>query len=145
MNILRIRGTAMSFLDFAFLIIIIIMFAVIIATLYHSVSIRSKDVDLSILPAMVTNQLRELSDERHAEFLEEYKRRCKSTGIAYLLWFIGCHYAYVRKWGILALFWLTAGGMSLWAFIDLFRIPGIVRDCNRDVAIAVLKDLRSVE
>jgi hypothetical protein len=135
----------MSILDFAFLIIIIIMFAVIMATLYHAVSSRSKDMDLNLLPAMVQNQLRELSEERHSEYLEEYERRRKRTGIAYLFSFIGCHYAYVRKWGILALFWLTAGGMSLWAFIDLFRIPGIVRDCNRDVAIAVLKDLRSVE
>ena len=135
----------MSLIEFGFLVIIVTIFGVVIAAMYNATSIRNKDVDLSLLPAMVQNQLRELGEERHSEFLEEYERRRKRAGIAYLLSLVGCHYAYVRKWGILALFWLTAGGMSLWAFIDLFRIPGIVRDCNRDVAIAVLKDLRSVE
>lgn len=59
----------------------------------------------------------------------------KSTGIAYLCWFfIGCHYAYLGKWGIQILYWLTLGGLGIWAFLDLFLIPSKVNSHNFIIA-----------
>ena len=135
------RGTAMNFLDFIPPIFFALPIFFFLAVIFYSIT--AKEYDLSLLPAMVTNQLRDLGDERHAEFLEEYKRRCKRIWLAYLLF--GFHYAYVGKWGIQVLYWFTFGGGFIWTLIDLFRIPSIVRGYNHDVAIAVLKDLRSVE
>lgn len=57
--------------------------------------------------------------------------KVKSTGTAYLLWFfLGAHYAYLGKWGIQILYWITLGGIGIWAFIDLFTIPGKVNRRN---------------
>ena len=59
----------------------------------------------------------------------------KSVGMAYLMWgFFGAHYAYQRRWGTQILYWITIGGFFIWAFIDLFRIPGMIDDHNWEVA-----------
>ena len=60
----------------------------------------------------------------------------KSTGTAYILWFfIGCHYAYLGKWGTQILFWITLGGLGIWALIDLFRIPSLVSNYNYQISL----------
>ena len=57
--------------------------------------------------------------------------KVKSTGTAYLLWFFfGAHYAYLGRWGIQILFWVTLGGLGIWAFIDLFTMSGKVNRRN---------------
>jgi len=97
------------------------------------------------LPAMVRNELVKLTPQRQEEFVEEYRRKAKSTGPAYLLWLLlGWHYAYVRKWGIQVLFWVSVGGLFVWWFIDLFRISGMIRDYNKDVAVDVLRNLKAL-
>lgn len=59
----------------------------------------------------------------------------KSTGTAYLCWFlIGCHYAYLGKWGLQILYWITIGGFGLWALFDLFHIPTKVNNYNFRIA-----------
>lgn len=61
--------------------------------------------------------------------------KMKSSGIAYLCWFfLGCHYAYLGRWGTQILFWITAGGLGIWAFLDLFLIPRKVNRYNRRIA-----------
>jgi hypothetical protein len=54
------------------------------------------------LPAMVKNELAKMSAQRQAEFVEEYKRKKKSVGFAYLflVLILGMHYGYTRKWGL---------------------------------------------
>lgn len=55
----------------------------------------------------------------------------RNIGIAYLLlFFVGGHYAYLNRWGTQILFWLTFGGLGIWWFIDVFRIPNMVHDFN---------------
>ncbi len=55
----------------------------------------------------------------------------KDLVTAYLLWaFLGAHYAYVGKWGVQILFWLTLGGLLIWWAIDVFRVPSMVRKAN---------------
>lgn len=59
----------------------------------------------------------------------------KSTEIAYLCWFfLGCHYAYLGKWGLQILYWFTLGGLGIWALIDLFTIPSKVSTHNLIIA-----------
>ena len=68
------------------------------------------------LPAMVKNELATLSAQKQQEFVEEYNRKKKSVGIAYLFLIIvlAMHYGYIRKWGLQLVFWFTGGGI----FVD---------------------------
>ena len=58
----------------------------------------------------------------------------KSVGVAYLLLiflaFVGAHRFYVGKPLSAILFILTLGGFGFWWFIDIFLIPGMVRESN---------------
>lgn len=97
----------------------------------------------SSLPSMVRNQLAKMNAQQQSEFLEEYNRKSKSSGIGYLSWlFLGWHYIYLRKWGWQVLFWVTGGGFLLWWFIDLFRVGGMVREWNNEVANEVMRNLK---
>jgi TM2 domain-containing membrane protein YozV len=97
------------------------------------------------LPTMVREGLGHLAVSMQEQFLEEYRRKIKSTGIAYLLWFIlGLHYVYLGKWGLTLLMWLTLYGLLVWWFIDIFRIPGMVRNHNKDVAVDVFRTLKAI-
>jgi hypothetical protein len=58
--------------------------------------------------------------------------KIKSTGTAYLLFLFlfGTHYAYLGKWGLQLLYWITLGGLGIWCVIDLFHIPTKVNNHN---------------
>lgn len=61
----------------------------------------------------------------------ELQGKIKSVGIAYLLWFVlGAHYAYLGKWGVQFLYWITLGGVGIWALIDLFTMSKKVSNIN---------------
>jgi TM2 domain-containing membrane protein YozV len=95
------------------------------------------------LPAMVKVQLIKMTPEQQALFVEEYRRKKKSTGLAYVLWFvIGLHYVYLGKVGWQFFYWLTIAGLFIWGFIDLFRIHGMVRNYNKDIAMDIFRDLK---
>jgi len=97
------------------------------------------------LPAMVRNELARLAPNQQLAFLEEYRRKSKSSGVGYLAWILfGWQYAYVRKWGVQVLFWITGGGFLLWWLVDAFRIPSLIRDYNKDVAVEALVNLKSI-
>ena len=64
----------------------------------------------------------------------ELQSRIKSTGTAILFWFLlGAHFAYLGKWGLQILFWITLGGVGVWAIIELFLIPGRVEKYNAEI------------
>jgi TM2 domain-containing membrane protein YozV len=93
--------------------------------------------------ALVQKAMSKLDPEDKLIFEQSYARRAKSTGTAYVLWFLlGWHYAYLGQWGWQVLYWLTLGGVGVWALVDLFRIPGMVSSINKDVALRTLHDLR---
>ena len=56
----------------------------------------------------------------------------KSVETAYLFFFFlfGTHYAYLGKWGIQFLYWITLGGLGIWALIDFFTISEKVERHN---------------
>lgn len=91
---------------------------------------------------LIQKKFRDLNSEQQKIFISEFERRKKSVGISYLLWFLlGWHYAYLKKWGWLILYILTAGGFFIWAIIDLFRIPKMVGDYNNNLALEIVKDI----
>jgi hypothetical protein len=60
--------------------------------------------------------------------------KIKSTGTAYLFWFIlGAHYAYLGKWGLQILYWITLGGFGIWAIVDLFIMSDKVNRINAPI------------
>ena len=64
----------------------------------------------------------------------ELQGKIKSLGVAYLMWFIvGAHYAYMGRWLRQFFFWITFGGLGIWAIVDLFLMPGYIEDYNRTI------------
>jgi hypothetical protein len=100
---------------------------------------------LDKLPTAVKVELNKMPIQRQDIFLEEFRRKQKSKGLAYALWFvIGLHYIYLDKLGLQIFFWVTFGGLLIWWIIDAFRIPGMVEAYNRDKAIDVLRDMKII-
>lgn len=101
------------------------------------------------LPTMVKSEVMALPDSQRSAFFEEYTRRRKVTVLGYVAWLIlGSHYAYIGgRWLVQVVFWLSSLSIvigAVWWLIDLFRIPMMVRNHNRDVAIAVIQELQRV-
>lgn len=98
------------------------------------------------LPSMVKNELAKMPAQKQEEFVEEYKRKAKSVGIAYLFLIVilAMHYGYLRKWGLQVVFWLTGGGFFIWWLIDLFRLSGLVKDYNKDIATDTMRNLKAM-
>lgn len=101
------------------------------------------------LPTVVKASLAGMSDLAQQQFAEEYGRKRRSVGFAYLTSLLYLHYAYVGRVGMTLLMWLAAicsfGVLGLiWWVIDLFRMPGIVRNRNADIATAILRDQKII-
>jgi len=95
------------------------------------------------LPTAVRRSLANSDEAIQEDFVSEYRRTSRSLGVAYLLWlFLGWHYAYVGRWGIQFLYWLTLAGFFVWALIDLFRMPSIVRTYNQDKAVEAMRNVK---
>ncbi len=61
----------------------------------------------------------------------ELQSKIKSTGTAILFWLLlGAHFAYLGKWGLQIIFWITLGGLGIWYLIELFLISGRVAKYN---------------
>jgi hypothetical protein len=95
------------------------------------------------IPDAVYDKLATMSEINQQAFLSEFKRRSKSPNLACLLWlFFGLHYAYVGKWWVQILFWMTMGGFFIWWAIDLFRLHSLIREHNKTLALTVLRDIQ---
>jgi TM2 domain-containing membrane protein YozV len=95
------------------------------------------------ISAGVRTHLEELPQNKIDAFAADYERQAKKLPIAYILsLLLGAHYAYIGKWGMFILFWLTAGGCGIWFIIDLFRMSGIVNDYNQELAYKIIRDLK---
>lgn len=64
----------------------------------------------------------------------ELQSSVKSTGTAYVLFLLlGAQYAYLNKWGLQILYWITLGGVGIWSLIILFTLPTMVRKHNKPI------------
>ena len=67
-----------------------------------------------------------------------YNERKANSGTIWVLYLLlGWSYGSLGKIGLQILFYLTLGGLGLWAFIRLFTLSGAIRDYNRKIAMEV--------
>ena len=93
-------------------------------------------------PLIVENRLYEMDAYQRRAFMDEYNRRRKSVFVGYVLLIpFGWHYAYVKRWGMQILCWLTFWGLFIWWLIDWFRIPSIVNRYNKDLAVKIMTEM----
>lgn len=72
-------------------------------------------------------------------FVAAFRARRKSKALTYVLAFaLGLHYVYLEEWRTQLLFWVTGGGLGIWGILDLWRIPKLVREKNRQIAKVLL-------
>ncbi|GAB4191797.1 MAG: hypothetical protein OHK0057_11330 [Thermoflexibacter sp.] len=92
------------------------------------------------LPFAVSAQLADLPEQAQRDFLNEYNRRAKNLVLSYILHFIfPAHYLYLDKILTQIIFWITFGGFGFWWFIDIFRMPSLVKDRNKEIADECLR------
>ena len=84
---------------------------------------------------------KDLTAEEVAILDSELRKRRKSIPATYLLFILGVHYAYLNKWGLFVLYFITAGGYFVWGLIDLFRIPSLVGKVNSDIEMQIIRNL----
>ncbi len=67
----------------------------------------------------------------------------KQSSTAYICWFVvGVHYFYLNKPFINLFYWITGAGFGIWAFIDLFRIPGMVKEYNEKKILEFIQEAK---
>lgn len=64
-------------------------------------------------------------------------RKAKPSTIWLLYIFLGWSYGSLDKIGIQILFYITLGGLGIWALIRLFTLSGAIKDYNRKIAAEV--------
>jgi len=86
---------------------------------------------------------RELLILRH-----EVDGRKKSVAATWLLWFFlgefGAHRFYLGRIGTGIAMLLTLGGLLIWALVDGFLVPGMLRANERKVQVEVLGELAAL-
>ncbi len=94
---------------------------------------------------VVYDKLVDMTDDQKRSFMEEFYRKKKQVRFGYIFWFLfGLHYAYIGRWGMQVIFWITAGGLGIWWLIDAFRMTGIIRDHNTDMSTKIMKDMVAI-
>jgi len=64
-----------------------------------------------------------------------YESRKANTGTIWLIFlFLGWSYGSLDKIGLQILYYITFGGIGIWAFIRLFTLSGAIKDYNRRIA-----------
>lgn len=86
-------------------------------------------------PPSVRAAFNGLDKAQQKAFQKEYSVRARSLTTAYVAWLLlGWHYLYLGKVGMQFAFWFTFGFLIVGWFVDFFRVPGMVRRANEDIA-----------
>ena len=64
-------------------------------------------------------------------------RKANTTTIWLLFLFLGWSYGSLDKIGLQILYYLTAGGLGIWALIRLFTLNGAIKSYNRTIAFQI--------
>jgi len=75
----------------------------------------------------------------------DLQSKIKPIVTVYLFWFLfGSHYGYLGRWNIQILFWITLGGLGIWAINDLLTMPDkIVK--HRESIFRQIEEIESKE
>lgn len=99
---------------------------------------------LSKIPATARIETMAMQPDKQALFIEKYLRKSKDIFDTYLHWVIGgMHYSYLEENRKQWFYWLTLGGLLIWAVVDIFRIPAMVAQYNRNLAAAISRELET--
>jgi hypothetical protein len=94
------------------------------------------------LPPSVQHTVAQMDAAAQSAFFNEYESKKKKRSVGYIIWLVcGWHYLYTRKVGLQFAFWFTLGGFGMWWIADLFRMSGIIRSCNEQIAREALQTL----
>ena len=67
-----------------------------------------------------------------------YQSRCANSTTVWLLFiFLGWSYGSLGKIGLQILYYVTFGGIGIWALVRLFTLSGAIKDFNRQIAAQV--------
>ena len=76
---------------------------------------------------------------------QEVESRKKSVAATWLLWLFlgvcGAHRFYLGRVGTGIAMLLTLGGLLIWALVDVFLIPGMLRANKRTVEAEILEEI----
>lgn len=79
---------------------------------------------------------------------QEVDSRKKSVAATWLLWLFlgefGAHRFYLGRVGTGIAMLLTLGGLLIWALVDAFLIPGMLRANKREVEVEVLQEIAAM-
>lgn len=74
--------------------------------------------------------------ETNTQNLMIYNSRKKDSSTIWLLFlFFGWSYGSLGKMGLQIFYYLTIGGLGVWALIRLFTLSGAIKDYNRSTAV----------
>lgn len=65
----------------------------------------------------------------------------------YVFWLLTIHYFVMGQPGRNLLFWATAfifGIILIWWIVDAIRMPKLIRDYNRDLAIDTMRNMKAI-
>ena len=76
--------------------------------------------------------------ESNTQNLMIYNSRKKDSATIWLLFLLlGWSYGSLGKMGLQILYYITFGGLGIWALIRLFTLNGAIKDYNRKIAIEI--------
>ena len=79
---------------------------------------------------------------------QEVDSRKKSVAATWLLWLflgeLGAHRFYLGRVGSGIAMLLTLGGLFIWALVDAFLVPGMLRANKREVEAEVLQEIAAM-
>ncbi|MBA7657908.1 hypothetical protein ES703_65851 [subsurface metagenome] len=102
---------------------------------------RIKASILEKIPDTVRIKVEKAPFDKQVLFIEDYFLRYRDIVSAYCFWLLfGIHYSYLEENKKQWLYWFTLGGLLIWAVVDLFRIPGMVAEYNRNLAVSILEN-----
>ncbi len=115
------------------------------------VTIRSHNIILDAeftvkLHPKTLYELGKICPENQLKFQDIYSKLNRSLFWAYvsLVFFPGTHYAFLGRWQLQFLFWLTLGGGFIWWLVDLYRLPKLVKQTNFFIEQNTLREIKSV-
>jgi hypothetical protein len=103
------------------------------------------------LPDGMEGRLKALSDDDFKSYHQMFSKRGTSISDGYFYWFLAAlHYPYILGgkgmfiWLIFIIVSFYTFGIVgiLWWIMDFFRIPSMVRDNNREIALKTLQDIQ---
>lgn len=83
-----------------------------------------------------------LSESQYQYMEKTLPKRIKRTFWCYLCWIFGIHYFYLKRPLLNLVYWCSLGGLGLWLFIDVFRIPFLIDQYNEKISMETLQEAR---